>query len=86
MFLLPGEQEAMLKRLASKNIPINGIKANPSKTLQALLSKTPELKVRCCVRGLCQPGETLAPQLELACLVGTRFARRQHFKTQHSAA
>ena len=55
MFLLPSEQEAMLKRLAAKNIPINGIKANPSKTqeitgsLQALLSKTPELKVRCCV-------------------------------------
>ena len=32
MFLLPSEQEAMLRRLAHKHIPINGIKANPSKT------------------------------------------------------
>ena len=58
MFLLPSEQEAMLRSLAARRIPINGIKANPSKTqeitgsLQALLSKTPELKVRCCAKTL----------------------------------
>ena len=66
MFLLPSEQEAMLRRLAARKIPINVIKANPSKTqeitgsLQALLSKTPELKVRCCAEGFCWPGESPA--------------------------
>ena len=51
--LLPSEREAMVKLLTEAKIPIQATKVNPSKTgqsltpaLQALLSKSPELKVQ----------------------------------------
>ena len=86
MFLLPSEQEAMLRRLAAKNIPINGIKANPSKTqeitgsLQALLSKTPELKVRCCMESFCWPDGPLAPLLRASLPSGYSFCTMLAFQ------
>ena len=53
LVLLPSEREAMVKLLTEAKIPIQATKINPSKTgqsltpaLQALLSKSPELKVR----------------------------------------
>ena len=53
LVLLPSEKEAMVKLLTEAKIPIQATKINPSKTgqslapaLQALLSKSPELKVR----------------------------------------
>ena len=55
--LLPSEKEAMLKQLEAAKVPLKPLKINPSKsqpvspTLQALLSKNNELKVRlldCC--------------------------------------
>ena len=53
LVLLPSEREAMVKLLAEAKVPIQATKVNPTKTgqsltpaLQALLSKSPELKVR----------------------------------------
>ena len=51
LFLLPSEQPGMVAKLEGKSIPIKAIKPNAGKTqqvtgaLQALLSKTPDLKV-----------------------------------------
>jgi len=52
LMLLPSEKEAMLRQLEEAKIPIKPLKINPNKTqpigpaLQALLSKSNELKVR----------------------------------------
>ena len=51
--LLPSEREAMVRALEDAKVPLQATKVNPSKTgqsltpaLQALMSKSPELKVR----------------------------------------